>query len=181
MGKTTFDGEQAGNPLFGWMPIFGDFEMRKEIEKQSDRHIRITDVSLVEQIDSIMEAPEYKSFNKVLNHALFYGLPILYEKVFGTVATEQPQEVQVPMQEPTDSENEADELLIEIVKLLKEIVLTGNLNKSMLSSIFRVCQYDHAGKTVSPDKLEAGQYGSTPDYLELSEIRGLKDIWGGQK
>lgn len=48
---------------------------RKEVEKSVDRHIRIWDTILLEQIDKIMEYPEYKSFSKVINDALFYGLP----------------------------------------------------------------------------------------------------------
>lgn len=154
--------------------------MRKEAEKFPDRHVRITDISLLEKIDAIMQAPNYKSFNKVLNEALFYGLPILYEKLFGK--EEQPQqEAAVKVEEPTDEESQTDKLLIEIACCLKEIMLTGNINKSMLSSIFRTCEYDHAGKTVASEKLHAGQYAGTPDYLETYELKGLKDIWGKKK
>lgn len=50
---------------------------RKEIEKAIDRHIRITDMDMLKQIDEIMEHSQYKSFSKVINDALFYGLPVL--------------------------------------------------------------------------------------------------------
>ena len=55
---------------------------RKEIEKAIDRHIRITDMDMLKQIDEIMERPQYKSFSKVINDALFYGLPVLRKELF---------------------------------------------------------------------------------------------------
>lgn len=38
-----------------------------------EKHIRITDIEIGNQIERIMELPEYKSFNKVITEALFYG------------------------------------------------------------------------------------------------------------
>ena len=39
-----------------------------------------------EYIDKIMTHPDYdKSFNKVINSALLFGLPILYKRLFDTV------------------------------------------------------------------------------------------------
>ncbi|MCM1296438.1 MAG: hypothetical protein NC311_12945 [Muribaculaceae bacterium] len=63
-----------------------------------EKHIRITDNEISEQIERIMELPEYKSFNKVITEALFYGVPMLTEKLFGEVKLEDatpnaPQEV----------------------------------------------------------------------------------------
>ena len=43
------------------------------------KHIRITDSDITEQIERVMEHPDYKSFSKAVNDALFYGLPILCE------------------------------------------------------------------------------------------------------
>lgn len=58
--------------------------MRKQTEKSTDRHIRIYDVIVLEQIDKIMEHPKYqKSFNKVINDALFYGVQQLYDYLYG--------------------------------------------------------------------------------------------------
>ena len=64
---------------------------RKEVDKAVDRHIRITDMYIMEQIDEIMEDPEYKSFSKVINDALFYGLPILRNKLYGEVTLDDEQ------------------------------------------------------------------------------------------
>ena len=50
-----------------------------------EKHVRITNTDISDQIDRLMELPEYKSFNKVVNDALFYGLPKLTESIFGEV------------------------------------------------------------------------------------------------
>ena len=144
---------------------------KKETEKSMDRHVRITDISLLEQFDKIMQVPEYKSFNKVLNDALLYGLPILHDKLYG------PVEIQ---QEPQESESTepstSDKFYLEVVRLLKEIILTNSINKSMLASIFNALGKELNGETVSGKRFEDGLYAYTPDYLELYEIRGLKNI-----
>ena len=154
-------------------------------DKRARRYIRILNIDLWEKIDEISKDEKYgKSFNLIINDALFYGLPILYDKVFGTgeeMSKERLPKRQIKVDEPTGEERETYKLLTEIVCCLKEIMLTGNINKSMLSSIFRTCEYDHSGQTVATEKLHAGQYGNTPDYLEIYELKGLKDIWGKKK
>lgn len=43
-------------------------------------------MSMWEYIDKIMTHPDYdKSFNKVINSALLFGLPELYKRLFDTV------------------------------------------------------------------------------------------------
>lgn len=153
--------------------------MRKEAEKFSDRHIRISDISLLEKIDEIMQAPNYKSFNKVLNEALFYGLPILYEKLFGAVKDEGVERIE-RLREPMGESSAGDAFYQAIVRLLKEIVLNETINKSMLSSIFNACKEGYKGEPVSGKEFEAGGYAGTPDYLESYELKGLKTI-GGRK
>ena len=144
---------------------------KKETEKSMDRHVRITDITLLEQFDKIMQLPEYKSFNKVLNDALFYGLPILHDKLYG------PVEIQQESQESESTEqSETDKFYLEIVRLLKEIILTNSINKSMLASIFNACKNGYNGEVVSGKRFEEGLYALTPDYLEMYELRGLKNI-----
>ena len=56
---------------------------KKEVEKSVDRHIRIADLELLEQIDKIMEYPGFKSFSKVINEALYIALPKILERLEG--------------------------------------------------------------------------------------------------
>lgn len=61
-----------------------------------EKHVRVTDTNISDQVDRLMELPEYKSFNKVVNDALFYGLPKLTESIFGEIKLEE----QPPRKEP---------------------------------------------------------------------------------
>ena len=149
---------------------------RKEVEKAVDRHIRITDMSTMEQIDEIMEDPEYKSFSKVINDALFYGLPILKNKLYGEVALdEQP----TPPRPQINGSRLDDELFNTIVKLLKETVLNVTINKSILSSLFNNTERMNKAFGLGEDLnelYEKGLMSDTPDYLYEYELEGLKKL-----
>ena len=146
---------------------------RKQTEKAVDRHIRITDIDMLEQIDEIMEDPEYKSFSKVINDALFYGLPILHNKLYGEVTLdEQP----APQRPQIDGSRLDDELFDTIVKLMKETVLNVTINKSILSSIYHDLGRVNKVLQIDNDLYEKGLMSDTPDYLNDYEIEGLKKL-----
>ncbi len=67
----------------------------KNEEKTSNRarrYITMTDESIWEMIDVIQSHPDYaKSFNKVINDALYYGLPELEKRLKGSVSLEEPE------------------------------------------------------------------------------------------
>lgn len=149
---------------------------RKEIEKAIDRHIRITDMDMLKQIDEIMERPQYKSFSKVINDALFYGLPVLRKELFGEVTIdEQP----TPTRPQIKGSRLDDELFDTIVRLLKETVLNVTINKSILSSLFhdiaRVNKVLQLGNDMN-EMYEQGLMSDTPDYLYDYETDGLKKL-----
>ena len=149
---------------------------RKEIEKAIDRHIRIIDMDMLKQIDEIMERPEYKSFSKVINDALFYGLPVLRKELFGEVTIdEQP----TPTRPQINGSRIDDELFDTIVRLLKETVLNVTINKSILSSLFhdiaRVNKVLQLGNDMN-EMYEQGLMSDTPDYLYDYETDGLKKL-----
>lgn len=149
---------------------------RKEIEKAIDRHIRITDMEMLKQIDEIMERPQYKSFSKVINDALFYGLPVLRKELFGEVTID---EQTTPMRPQTNGSRLDDELFDTIVRLLKETVLNVTINKSILSSLFhdmgRVNKVLQLGDDMN-NMYEQGLMSDTPDYLYDYETDGLKKL-----
>ena len=79
--------EQAGNPLF-----LGE-ETVEKLGKRQRRYIRIRDQTLWEKIDRIMEEEKYKkSFNKVINDALYFGLDELMRHLFEREETIKEQE-----------------------------------------------------------------------------------------
>ena len=163
------------------------FPLREVMTKKSTtdtrtrRYIRITDEGLWQQIDNISQIEKYsKSFNLIINDALFYGLPILYKKLFGDVQDETPETYERHREQVRD-DGANDEFYQIIVRLLKEIVLNETINKSMLSSIFNACKEGYNGETVSGKEFAVGGYSGTPDYLESYELKGLKNIGGKKK
>lgn len=158
---------QAGNPLCP------DGE---EIVKdnRARRYIRITDAESWRLIDKISQVKEYsKSFNKIITDALFYGLPILYEKLFGEAVLMGASEA------PTIRQNCSkldDEILSVIVRLLRETVLNVTINKSILSSVFHDLERVNRVLNLSSELYEKGLMSDTPDYLNDYEISGLKKL-----
>lgn len=142
------------------------------------KFIRITDVSLLQMIEHISKEEKYsKSFNLIINDALFYGLPILHDKLFGEVTVAEEQTV---VRQSTQDDGES-EFYMQVVRLLKEIVLNEAICKSILSSLFNAQNYAYQGRTIAQQKFEEGAYSNTPDYLESFELKGLKELRGSKK
>lgn len=137
------------------------------------KHIRITDSAITSSIERIMQLPEYKSLNQVVNDALFYGLPILSEKLFGEVkATEETSPPSL-----RQSFGGLDEKSFNvIVRLLKETVLNVTINKSILSSLFHDLKQVNKVLQIDGKLYEQGLMSDTPDYLNDYEIEGLKKM-----
>lgn len=138
-----------------------------------EKHIRITDEETNRQIDRVLKLPEYKSFNQVVNDALFYGLPILCEKLFGEA--ELSEETAPPSQR--QSFGGLDEKSFNVlVRLMKETVLNVTINKSILSALFHGKCLEYKGCKVDAENFESGVISDTPDYLNDYEISGLKKM-----
>ena len=137
------------------------------------KHIRIADSDITEQINRIMKLPEYKSFNQVVNDALFYGLPILCEKLFGEVAQKEDTAPPSIRQSFGGLDKKSFDV---IVKLLKETVLNVTINKSILSSLFHGKSLEYKGYKVDAETFENGLISDTPDYLYDYELEGLKKM-----
>ena len=142
---------------------------RKEVDKGADKHIRITDVSLCEKIDDILRLPNYKSFNKVINDALWYGLDELHRKLFGDKKAneEPPQE---------NAANVNGENMKELKLLLREIILNETLNKQMLSALYRAKSMELRGMAISGKLFEDGRMCETPECLAETELRELSKL-----
>lgn len=143
--------------------------MDKEEKIRCRRYIRITDLNLWDMVDKLMTLEEYSnSFNKVINHALFIGLPLLVQNHFGI----EEQEDQI---ESTDSTFKED-YVEQIIRLLKEIVLNETINKSILCSLFNLKTQDESLGLKTKERLEKGGFRDTPEYLSIYELKGLKDL-----
>ena len=116
-----FDEAEAGNPL---CHACGTEEMKKQrgrpVKIGTEKHIRITDSDLTDKINLLMKIPGYGNFNKVINEALFYGLPILAEKIGGDAVT---QEERAALTMPRKSGSREEKFYAVVVQLLREAVL----------------------------------------------------------
>ena len=104
---------------------------RKEVEKSVDRHIRIWDMESLKQIDKIMEYPEYKSFSKVINDALFIALPIMLNRLEGKKEVALSNEQAEPYKHIPQAQIMSDEASEIVIKLLRETVMNVVINKSI--------------------------------------------------
>lgn len=147
--------------------------MSETSDKRARRYIRILDESSWNLIDEISTLEQYKkSFNKVINEALFLGLPLLHEKLFGTVRLDENVKPQV-----TDSGSATElDCYEEIIRLLKELILNVTINKSILSSLFNVKDLELNGAKIPVKNFSKGAYANTPEYMEEFEINGLRKI-----
>ena len=147
-------------------------------DKSIRKFITIRDTDLWEKIDRIMEEEKYnKSFNKVINDALYFGLDEVMRHLFEreeTIKEEQEQHRKQKLIRKLDGVNEV--YFMEIAKLLKEVIINVIINKSLLSSIFNEKLSELNGEPVSGKKLKQGEYAETPKYLEDYEIEELKDL-----
>lgn len=148
--------------------------MREKREKIGvQRHIRIADSDMIEQIERITKLPGYESANKVINEALFYGMPILYEKLLGSTVTD---EEKIKLTAPRESESSDEKFNAVTVRLLRETVLNATINKSILSSIFNfICEKFSDERDIIKE-FNTGLLADTPEYLGSYEAEGLKKL-----
>ena len=162
-----------GNPL---LRVCDTWEVITLKDKQNkigiEKHIRITDSGITEQIDRIMMLPEYKTFNQIVNDALFYGLPVLCEKLFGEVELKDEPKPQISRRA---EDSKAEEFYAVVVKLLRETVLNVTINKSLLASLFNAKAMEYEGLQPQED-FGQGLMSDTPAYLESYELDGLKKL-----
>lgn len=169
-----FEGAQAGNPL---CRADGTGEMKKlrgrPVTVGVEKYIRITDSDMADKINSLMQDGGYGNFNKVISDALFYGLPILREKLVGGVVTE---EEQIALSKPRESGSREEEFYAVAIRLLREIALNGAINKSILSSLYNFIYEITDPRSKEAKAFYGGIMSETPEYLEQFEAEGLKNL-----
>ena len=137
------------------------------------RHIRIADSELNAEIERLMQQPGYESANKVINDALYYGLPILTEKIFGGAVTE---EERLALSKPRESGSKEEEFYAVATRLLKETALNAAINKSILSSLYNFVSGVIDPHTKEAKNLNSGLMSDTPEYLEQFEAEGIRNL-----
>ena len=144
----------------------------KITDNRCRRYIRITDEESWRIIDEISTHDGYNSFNKIINDALFYGLPILRDKVVGGMVTEEERNSLI---QPRTSGSTQEEFYAVLTRLLSETVLNVAINKSILSSLFSFISETFQGEEIIK-KFNDGKLADTPEYLEQFEAEGIKNL-----
>ena len=83
-------------------------EEKKENNRTLRKYIRIYDNKIWNYIEKISELDEYKvSFNKLINDALMYGVPILYNSLFNIVEEKEESNSSIKMVRKINSFDES--------------------------------------------------------------------------
>ena len=154
----------------------------KNTDKKTRKFISIPDMEKWELIDKLAALPKYeKSFNKIINDALDYGLPLLIKAEFGEVKAdgsyvpEEPQSERYK-QRDLDLYYRLDELLEELIGLVEETMLNVTLGKSAIFSLFNMKVHELHAANVLARSFQNGDMRDTPNYLENYERRILREI-----
>lgn len=160
--------KQAGYPLL--LLEVKNVSREKVTDKRARRYITITDRGAWEYIDKIMTHPDYdKSFNKVINSALLFGLPELYKRLFDKVEIDgEEKTVSVPR------EYSEDALYFELVRLMSESIANQVVLKRLVCSIFNLLAVWGEGARMG-EAFKKGFLKDTPDFIVKEEARMLKE------
>ncbi|MDR1939645.1 MAG: hypothetical protein LBQ40_02475 [Clostridiales bacterium] len=142
----------------------------KNSDRGTAKFIRIRNEKMWEVIDRLSALDKYKSnFNKLVNDALMYGLPKLYAAEFGISEQEE-----TPKPEQSGGDIVGDSFL-KIVRLLREVIINENINKSIVCSLFQVKELELEG-TAEGKQFGKGYFQEAPDFLSDYEIRELRKL-----
>lgn len=152
----------------------------RNTDRNTRKFISIPDMEKWEDIDKLMTLPKYeKSFNKIINDALDYGLPMLVKAEFGAIDESEFVMEEPAMEEGTwneEANQQLDELINNLMLLMEEVVLNATINKSLLCSLFNVKSRELSGIPTRVENLKSGAFRDTPEYLESYERRTIREI-----
>lgn len=145
----------------------------RNTDKNTRKFITIRDTEKWEQIEKLMSLPQYQNtFNKVINDALDYGLPLLIKAEFGQI--EEEDEEREVSRVPARGKDE--EFYGQVVRLMKEMIMNSVINKAILSSLFEAKLMELKRQPVSATAFERGCFQDLPKFAEDYELRTLKSL-----
>ena len=142
----------------------------KNSDRGTAKFIRIRDKKMWEVIDKLTALDKFKNnFNKLINDALDYGLPRLYAAEFGIHEQDEMPKLQA------DESDIAGDNFLKIIRLLREVIINENINKSLICSLFQIKSME-LGESAVGKQFSKGYLQDTPDCLSDYEIRELKKL-----
>lgn len=143
----------------------------RNTDKNMRKFITIHDDKKWEQIEKLMSLPHYaKTFNKVINDALDFGLPLLIKAEFGEIDEEEEEKIYSTVH------SKDEEFYGQVVRLFKELIMIANINKCILSSLFEAKSLELNHKPVSGEAFRTGCFQDTPEFAEGYELRTLRSL-----
>lgn len=143
----------------------------RNTNKNTRKFISIPDEKKWEQIERIMSLPQYeKSFNRVINNALDYGLPLLIKAEFGEIDEEAEEKIYSTVH------SKDEEFYGQVVRLFKEMIMNQVITKAIVSSLFEAKSLELKHKPVSAEAFVTGCFQDTPQFAEDYEMRTLKSL-----
>ncbi len=140
-------------------------------DKRERRYIRISSSLMWDQIDKLSTLDRYaNSFNKLINDALDYGLPLLIKEAFGEI------DYEAETKQYDSAHGKDEEFYGQVVRLFAELIMNVNINKSILSSLFEAKRLELRHQPVSAEAFETGCFQDTPKFADDYELRQLKRI-----
>lgn len=141
------------------------------------QYISVTDCDLLEMIEKLL--PFYKSFNRLANDALSYGLPKLIEEKYGEkTLCDEPSEQPIEKSVVEIQTAIPDERIDEMTRLLQEIEMATTISKSLICSLFNAKSAELNGKPPSAMMFDDGAFRDTPTYMTKYEIDKLNEMDG---
>lgn len=143
----------------------------RNTNKNTRKFISIPDEKKWEQIERIMSLPQYeKSFNRVINNALDYGLPLLIKAEFGEIDEEAEEKIYSTVH------SKDEEFYGQVVRLFKEMIMNQVITKAIVSSLFEAKSLELKHKPVSAEAFVTGCFQDTPQFAEDYEMRTLREL-----
>lgn len=137
------------------------------------RFVRILREEDWEKIMALISLPQYGgNFNLLFNDLIGRGLPILERELKSGSGDSSSSEQEGSGTQEYDGET--DQTII--IRLLREINVNININKSLLSSLFNAKELEVNGSRIKGPRFTQGAYGETPSYLKGFETRGLMSV-----
>lgn len=144
--------------------------------------IILKDEDVLEMINEIARLPDYEgNFNKIMNHAIKFGIVTLYERIFDGRAIDEVKDIVKPTIKEIEKslkEKQIEDYMEEMLTLMKENIVYQSVIKSIVSSTYNIKEEEVENGFVSSTDIKEGNFRRTPKYIEMFERRALKNVRG---
>ena len=140
----------------------------------SRQYISVSDCDMLAQIAKLL--PFYKSFNRLANDALAYGLPKLIDEKLGNSLNDESNKQSSERTIVQVIESTPDERIDLIIRLLQELTMNTTISKSLICSLFNAKNSELNDRAISGQKFDSGAMRYTPSCMMKYEVDMLNKM-----